>query len=82
MELEATHSHLYPGARGRILHGAARKGPVIVHFADGTAARGELEGDLLRLATHSTAAGTRIAAKAWRIAFAGDRFRITARAMP
>lgn len=82
LELEAGHTHLYPGARGRILSGAPEDGPATMRFADGEAARGELTRDILRLGPHRTAAGTRIAAKAWRITFEGERFRIAAAERP
>ncbi|MFC2970115.1 hypothetical protein [Acidimangrovimonas pyrenivorans] len=86
LELECSHSHLYPGARGRVLAGApgdgrATDGPVTLAFADGGRAQGTLSGDRLSLRPHLTAAGTRVAARAWRIAFepGAPGFRITAR---
>lgn len=79
LELDATNTHLYPGAKGTILSGDAQDGPVTLRFADGSAATGRLEGETLRLDPYTTAAGTDIAAKAWRIAFEGSGFRITAR---
>lgn len=82
--LAAGHSHLYPGARGRVLSGAAAEGPldgpVVVEFGDGSCVPGALSGDCLCLAAYRTAAGTGIAAKTWRIAFAGPAFRVLARA--
>lgn len=82
LELEATNTHLYPGATGAILSGAPGDGPVTLRFADGGTATGTLSGDVLRIAPYTTAAGTHIAAKSWQTAFDGDRFRITARAAP
>lgn len=79
LELEATNTHLYPGARGTILGGEATSGPVTLRFADGGAATGRLEGETLRVDPYTTAAGTGIAAKAWRIALSDKEFRITAR---
>lgn len=83
LELECRHTHLYPGARGRVTAGAADDGPVTLVFADGGRAQGELTADRLSLGPHRTAAGTRAAARAWRIAFdPGGAFRITARLPP
>lgn len=79
LELEGTNTHLYPGARGRILSGSPADGPVTVRFADGGAATGRLRGGTLRLDPYRTTAGTDIAAKAWRIGFDAGEFRITAR---
>ena len=61
------------------LSGARADGPVVVSFADGARVCGQLDGDRLTLAAHRTAAGTDIPAKAWRVAFDGDAFRVTAR---
>ena len=84
IELEADHSHLYPGATGCVLSGDPGKGgAAVVRFADGGAAEGTLAGGLLRLAPYTTAAGTRIGARGWQLAVgtpAPGRFRVTARA--
>ncbi|MYM57062.1 hypothetical protein [Thalassovita mangrovi] len=80
LELETTHSHLYPGARGRVVAGAVADGPVTLIFADGARAAATLTGNRLQVAAHETAKGTAIAAKGWAIAFDGADFRITARA--
>ena len=77
-ELDAFHTHLYPGARGRIT--APADGPAQVRFSDGTRVPARLAGDLLTLAAHRTAAGTKIPERRWRIATEGDGFRVTARA--
>ncbi|WP_375686976.1 hypothetical protein [Pseudooceanicola sp. LIPI14-2-Ac024] len=79
-ELEATHSHLYPGATGRALAEPA-DGPVVIRFSDGSSATGTLDGDRLALGAYTTTAGTRVAPRAFRLAFdpAGG-FRVTARA--
>jgi hypothetical protein len=85
LELGATHSHLYPGARG---HAAAplRDGPVALTFADGVRVTGDLWGDRLTLAAHRTAKGTEIPEKSWVIATAPPEpdgrvpFRVVARA--
>ncbi|MEQ8293127.1 MAG: hypothetical protein RIA08_13055 [Roseovarius sp.] len=82
LELEATNTHLYPGATGTILSGEPVSGPVTLRFADGGGAAGTLSGEVLHTAPYTTAAGTGITAKSWQIAFDGDRFRITARAAP
>lgn len=77
-ELETTHSHLYPGARGRVLSGAAY-GPVTVSFADGIRVSGTLEGDRLTVTAHRTAKGAAIPEKTWTIRIEGDAFRIFGR---
>lgn len=85
MELEAGHTHLYPGATGHA-DGPFRDGPVTVAFADGVRVAGRLAGDRLAVAAHRTARGTAIAEKAWVIAAGGTEpdgrvpFRVTARA--
>ena len=91
--LEASHTHLYPGHRGKIsgLAGIAELQPgrdCLVEFSDGsaTAARISRSGGDWRLATdaYRTAAGTEIGEKNWllRLREAGDRveFRILGRA--
>ncbi len=78
IELEAHHSHLYPGARGRVL-GRAGEGAAVVRFADGSSAQGELRGGVLRLAPYRTAAGTLIGARGWRLSLDGAGFRVAAR---
>jgi hypothetical protein len=67
LELTATHSHLYPGARG---HAGAplRDGAVVLTFSDGTRVTGHLSGDRLTLAAHRTAKGADIPEKTWMIA--------------
>ncbi|EPX79643.1 hypothetical protein [Salipiger mucosus] len=82
LELEAHHTHLYPGAMGRVLSGRPDDGPVMLTLADGVRATGRLEGDRLLIEAHRTGRGTRIAAKAWRVAFDDDGFRVTARDTP
>jgi hypothetical protein len=66
-DLTATHSHLYPGARGSAAE-ALRDGAVMLSFADGTRVPGRLQGERLMLEAHRTAKGTRIAPKTWIIA--------------
>jgi hypothetical protein len=89
MILEATHTHLYRGHRGKI-SGLARLAELqsgrdcLVEFSDGTAAAARISkfGDDWRLSTdaYRTAAGTDIANKRWivRLRETGDRieFRI------
>ncbi|MCU4655056.1 hypothetical protein N8I71_19620 [Roseibacterium sp. SDUM158016] len=66
-DLAATHSHLYPGARGTA--GAPLgDGPVSLTFADGTRVAGRLTGDRLTIDAHRTAKGTSIPLKTWVIA--------------
>ncbi|MWD27718.1 hypothetical protein E0K89_009550 [Aquicoccus sp. SCR17] len=79
-QLRASHTHLYPGARGTC-DGPLCDGPVLLEFSDGVAVSGQIAGDRLQLAAHVTAAGTAIPAKAWQIEPRGaDGFRIRARA--
>ncbi len=83
--LRAAGSHLYPGARGG-LEGPLPGGPAqcLVEFADGSAALATVtpEGDGLLLATrpYTTARGTRIAAKRWRVVAEAGAFRVVRRA--
>lgn len=84
MILEATHSHLYPGHRGRI-SGPARIAEIapdcdcLVAFVDGSAATARLtqsaEDWQLQTRAYRTAAGTDIAEKRWlvRLEEEGDR---------
>lgn len=71
--LRIGHTHLYPGARGR-LGGegpAAGTGNLLVAFSDGVEVPARLEpgenGPALSVAGHMTAKGTPIPAKRWRI---------------
>ena len=83
--LRAGGSHLYPGARG-MLEGTLPAGETacLVEFADGSAAIGRLapEGVALILETgpYTTARGTPIPAKRWRIAAGTGAFRVLRRA--
>ena len=79
LELEASHSHLYRGARGRLVSGRLEDGPVILSFADGTRVAGTLAGSRLTLAAHRTAAGTGIPERAWTLRFEGEGFRVLSR---
>lgn len=95
MILRATHTHLYPGHRGRVC-GIARiadpgaSGECLVEFSDGSAAAASLsrQRDQWRLDTEAyrTAAGTDIPAKRWvlrlREGSAGVEFRIVSKAEP
>ncbi len=79
MILHATHTHLYPGHRGKI-SGLARIADLqagadcLVEFSDGTAASailsGSADGWLLDTGAYRTAAGTDIAQKRWLIRLA------------
>ena len=76
MILQASHTHLYPGHRGKV-SGAAQIADLpedrncVVEFSDGSAAAARLSrsGNAWQLDTkpYRTAAGTDIAAKCWRI---------------
>ncbi len=77
LRLEAVHSHLYPGLRGS-LHGAlpkrGRDATCEVAFSDGAQALATLvmESDtegVLETGPYTTAAGTKIPAKRWRVDF-------------
>ncbi|HSF94817.1 MAG TPA: hypothetical protein VLA52_07300 [Thermohalobaculum sp.] len=84
--LSARASHLYPGARGTV-QGDATEGGCAAEFADGSMAfgtltRGEDGGWMLELGPYTTARGTEIPAKRWRLALTGAgarEFRIAAR---
>ena len=76
--LAAASSHLYRGARGTV-QGLVREGPCLVEFADASAALGQLragEPAILELCPYTTARGTEIPAKRWRLAIAGGSFRV------
>jgi hypothetical protein len=79
LELEARQSHLYAGARGRILSGCPQDGPVSVTFGDLSRAAGRLDGDCLVLGPYRTAAGRAIPQRRWRVAFDAGGFRILGR---
>jgi hypothetical protein len=85
LEMTASHSHLYPGARGSA-EGRLRDGPVAMTFADGIRVPGRLDGDRLTLDAHRTAKGTAIGRKTWVVAEGPTdsvgriSFRIAARA--
>lgn len=72
LRLEAQHTHLYPGARGR-LHGSppgAGAGTCEVAFSDGSLALGSLKMEgpnvaVLETGPYITAAGTAIPVKKW-----------------
>jgi hypothetical protein len=84
LEITASHSHLYPGARCRA-EGCLRDGPVAVTFADGMRVAGHLADGTLSLAAYRTARGTEIAARRWAVAVGepddgGTPLRIRAKA--
>lgn len=73
--LLATHTHLYPGARGRA-EGVVEDGPATIVFTDEVRVPARLEGETLHVEAYETGAGTGIIAKSWRVTFAEDgRFR-------
>lgn len=75
LRLDAAHSHLYPGARGRLsgsLPDDGKNAPCQVVFSDGAMTLGALamESDgaaVLETGPYTTAAGTGIPAKRWRL---------------
>ncbi len=82
MILHATHSHLYPGQRGRIsgprtLADLESEHECLVEFDDGSAATARLSPGnddwRLQTAAYRTAAGTQIDDKDWRIRIERDR---------
>jgi len=92
--LAAAGSHLYPGSRGTVrgtgggpVRGTGGGGACMVEFADGSAAFGRLceapEGWALALDGYTTARGTAIPPKRWRVQLGNDGggvgFRVTAR---
>ena len=90
MKLEASHTHLYPGHRGRVdglgsLTDIGAGCSCLVEFCDGSASTGQLtrseDGWRRRCGAYRTRAGTSIGDKQWSIDFrdCGDRieFRIT-----
>lgn len=81
IEIEVFHTHLYPGAKGRVTAGSATAAetPAVLLFADGMRADARLSGSALTVAGYRTAAGTRIASKSWRLSFDGPDVVVTAR---
>ncbi|WP_353476270.1 hypothetical protein PVT71_25285 (plasmid) [Salipiger sp. H15] len=81
VELEAFHTHLYPGARGRLISAPPEGGESAarVHFSDGGVAGARLTGETLAVAGHRTAAGTGIDARSWRLRFSGSDFSVVSR---
>lgn len=82
--IEATNTHLYPGARGRAGALPQEPAPCLVVFADGARAAGRIaplgEGFRLDLGAHRTARGRAVAARTWRLAQAADgTLRVLAR---
>ena len=89
MILRATHTHLYPGHRGKIsgpaqLADLPAGGDSLVEFSDGSATPARISKSatdwLLDTDAYRTAAGTDIAAKKWRLRLeqsgSGIEFRI------
>jgi len=81
MILEATHTHLYPGHKGRI-SGLQRIADIgsgrdcLIEFSDGSAASARIapgeHGWLLQANAYRTAAGTDIAEKRWYVRLEED----------
>ncbi len=76
MILEASHTHLYPGHRGKIsglehIADLGDGGDCLVEFVDGSAANARISKDAdgwqLQTSAYRTAAGTDIAEKRWAI---------------
>lgn len=76
--LRATHTHLFPGARGSYA-GEWRDGACELEFSDGVRVVVELWGDRLRVPAYVTAAGTEIAVKSWTLTGADGEFRVRGR---
>lgn len=85
IELEATSTHLYPGARVHLASGAeaiaASGQDVVLTFADHSRAAGRLSGDLLMVEGYETAAGREIDAGAWSVALDEGSIKIRRRAL-
>lgn len=85
MILRATHSHLYPGHRGTIA-GLARlsdlpaDGAGVIEFSDGSTTLANItrsdDGWRLDTDAYRTMAGTRIAAKRWKLALDANDGRL------
>ncbi len=75
--LSVGHTHLFPGARGRVEGPGA--GGCMVRFSDGVEAPGEIADGVLSLAPHVTAAGTRIPARRWAVEVGAGAFRVARR---
>ncbi len=82
IRLSASHSHLYPGAQGRVLAAPAGAQEAEIEFADGAHAPGRIEHGILHVGAYYTGAGTAIGPKSWRLELDGDRFRIIGRVGP
>jgi len=76
MILEATHTHLYPGHRGKVsgptqVPDLQAGGDCLVEFSDGSVTPARIseseDGWQLRTDAYRTAAGTDIAEKCWRV---------------
>ncbi len=93
MILEATHTHLYPGHRGKIsgleqIADMQAGGDCLVEFSDGSATPARIsrseDGWLLCTDAYRTAAGTNIAQKCWLVCLREDgglvEFRILRKA--
>lgn len=78
VEIFVHHTHLYPGAKGRLAEPPA-DGPALVEFSDGVAVTGRMEGETLAMPAYRTAAGTKVDAKRWRLAFNADGFKVRSR---
>jgi len=74
IEIELSHTHLFKGARGRIVKQRKARDcdKTLVQFADGVIANGRLVGSTLIVQSYVTRAGTAIASKAWRLRFPED----------
>ena len=87
MRFEFAHSHAYPGCRLRTTEDGVgpRHAEDLVEFSDGSVAAGRHEvrdGTIvLHVGAYTTARGTRIAARSWRLEPDGDegRWRVRAR---
>jgi hypothetical protein len=85
MILQANHTHLYPGLRGRISSLAQpadlqADGDCLIEFSDGSVASARItrseNGWQLRSSAYRTAAGTEIAQKLWFIRLEKDGVQV------
>jgi len=86
MILQATHTHLYPGHRGKVsglahLADLQTERDCLIEFSDGSAASARItrsaNGWRLRAGAYRTAAGTGIAQTLWNIRLQQDGGQVT-----
>jgi hypothetical protein len=77
LDLDASSSHLYPGARLRVLSG---EGPdAVIRFADGASATARIAGARLSVEGYVTRAGTKIPTTVWQVDGSEEEIRVRAK---